>query len=74
MFGKEGENMIRLDKYLCDARIGTRSAVKGLIKKGQVRVNGETCKSPEQKIEETTALVDCNGQKVVYEANTYLMF
>ena len=74
MFGKEGEKMIRLDKYLCDAGIGTRSTVKGLIKKGQVRVNGEICKSPEQKIEEVTAEVDCNGQKVVYETNTYLMF
>lgn len=65
---------MRLDKYLCDAGIGTRSGVKELIKKGQVRVNGEVCKSPERKVEESTADIDCDGQKIAYEANTYLMF
>lgn len=66
--------MMRLDKYLCDAGIGTRSSVKELIKKGQVKVDGEVCKSPERKIEESTTKIDCNGQRVAYEANTYLMF
>ena len=65
--------MIRLDKYLCDAGIGTRSSVKELIKKGQVRVNGEICKSPEQKIDANTAAVDCDGQNIVYEETTYIM-
>ncbi len=66
--------MIRLDKYLCDAGIGTRSSVKEMIKKGQVRVNGEICKRPEEKVDESTATVDCNGQTVVYEEYTYIMF
>ena len=30
---------IRLDKYLADMQIGTRSAVKECIRKGRVRVN-----------------------------------
>ena len=66
--------MIRLDKYLCDAGMGTRKEVKELIKKGQVRVNGEICKSPEQKVNENTVDIDCDGQKVIYEKYTYLMF
>lgn len=66
--------MVRLDKYLCDAGIGTRSSVKELIKKGAVRVDGEICRKPEQKVEEGTTEVDCNGQNIVFEKNVYLMF
>lgn len=66
--------MVRLDKYLCDAGAGTRSEVKEIIKRGQVKVNGEVCKRPEQKVEESTAVVDCYGQTIVYEEHTYVMF
>ncbi len=66
--------MIRLDKYLCDAGVGTRSGVKELIRKGLVRVDGEVCRAPETKIDEKTADVDCNGQKMIYEKYTYVMF
>ena len=66
--------MVRLDKYLCDAGAGTRSEVKEIIKRGQVKVNGEVCKRPEQKVEESTAVVDYCGQTVVYEEHTYVMF
>ena len=44
--------MMRLDKYLCDAKVGTRSQVKGILKKGNVLVNGEVIKKPEWKVEE----------------------
>ena len=43
--------MIRLDKYLADMGIGTRSAVKQMIRKGQVQVNQETAARPELKID-----------------------
>ena len=33
---------LRLDKYLADMGIGTRSEIKEKIKKGLVTVNGET--------------------------------
>lgn len=45
---------IRLDKYLSNAGIGTRSQVKTYIKQKQITVNGELAKKPEQKI--TTGL------------------
>ena len=38
---------LRLDKYLADMGIGTRTEVKKAITKGQVRVNEETVKRPE---------------------------
>lgn len=66
--------MMRLDKYLCDAGMGTRSGVKELIRKGQVKVNGEICKRADEKIEEMTADVDCNGQKIVYKPFAYILF
>ncbi|MBE5942519.1 MAG: rRNA pseudouridine synthase [Lachnospiraceae bacterium] len=40
----------RLDKYLADAGIGTRSEIKNYIKKGYVTVNGEPTKKPDIKI------------------------
>ena len=33
--------MIRLDKFLCEMEIGTRSQVKDMVKKGMVSVDGE---------------------------------
>ena len=33
---------MRLDKYLADLQLGTRSQVKDFIKKGMITVNGTT--------------------------------
>lgn len=44
------KKIVRLDKFLSDAGIGTRSEVKKVIKKGQIRVNGILVKNPDQKI------------------------
>ena len=65
--------MMRLDKYLCETGFGTRSQVKDLLKKGQVMVNGEVVKKPELKINETTDQIRCQGKKVSYQKNIYLM-
>ena len=56
--------MIRLDKYLADMGIGTRSAVKQMIRKGQVQVNQETAARPELKIDEQNDKVQVNGQMI----------
>ena len=44
---------MRLDKYLCEAGLGTRSQVKKLLKSGVVTVNGQTVLRPEEKLKET---------------------
>ena len=43
---------MRIDKFLANQDIGSRSQVKQYIKKGMISVNGIVCKSPEQKIDE----------------------
>ena len=57
---------IRLDKYLADMGVGTRTEVKRAISKGRVSVDGACVKKPETKIdtEETTVVFD--GQTVGY--------
>ena len=65
--------MMRLDKYLCETGFGTRRQVTDLLKKGQVMVNGEVVKKPELKINETTDQILCQGKKVSYQKNIYLM-
>lgn len=66
--------MVRLDKYLCDCGMGTRSEVKELIRKGRVKINGETVTKSDCKVDETVDSVDCDGQKLLYEKYIYLLF
>lgn len=64
---------MRLDKYLSNMGIGTRSEVKGYIKKGRVTVNGERAKGPEQKVEEATDQIAFDGQLVSFCDMQYFM-
>ena len=43
-------NMIRLDKFLSEMGLGTRSEVKKLIKTGQIAINGTVAAKPEIKV------------------------
>ena len=65
--------MIRLDKYLADMGIGTRTEVKKLIRQGKVKIDDAIVKSPEQKIDTATQKVFCEGQEVGYEEYEYYM-
>ena len=64
---------LRLDKYLADMNIGTRSEVKKLISKGLVTVNGSTVKKPEIKIDTDADKVICQGINVSYAEYEYYM-
>ena len=65
--------MIRLDKFLCEMEVGTRSQVKDMVKKGQISVDGEVIKKADYKFEETTAKVYVNGKEVSYQKYFYYM-
>lgn len=65
--------MIRLDKFLCTMEVGSRSQVKEIIRKGQVTVNGQVCKQPENKIREGCDRVVCQGKELLYEPFVYYM-
>ena len=65
--------MIRLDKYLADMGIGTRTEVKKLIHQGKVKVDDCIVKLPEQKIDTATQKVFCEGQELGYKEYEYYM-
>ena len=65
--------MIRLDKYLADMSIGTRTEVKKLIRQGKVAVDGLIVKNPDIKVDTDTQKVTCNGIAVTYETYEYYM-
>ena len=60
--------MMRLDKYLADMGVGTRTEVKKLIRQGQIAVDGTVVKLPEMKIDIDRSKVTCKGQPVAYES------
>lgn len=65
--------MMRLDKYLADMGIGTRSEVKKLIRQGKVTIDGRKAKGPEEKIDGKEQSVCVDGTPVVYETFEYYM-
>lgn len=65
---------IRLDKFLADAGVGTRSEVKSIIRRKGVTINGECVVKPETKLNPDTDEVAVNGSSVVKRGNvTYLL-
>jgi len=63
----------RLDKFLCDLNIGTRSQVKSFIKKGMVTVNDVIVKKSECKVSESD-IICFQGQILSSEEYSYYMF
>lgn len=65
--------MERLDKFLCDSGLGTRSGVKALLKSGAVTVDGVTVRDGSLKIDIDKALVCYRGQVLRGKTRTVLM-
>lgn len=66
--------MIRLDKYLAELSVGTRTEVKKKIQKGLVSVDGQICKKPETKVDTQVQTVICEGKEISYHKYEYYMF
>ena len=64
---------MRLDKFLVENGLGSRSQVKEVLKKGLVLVNGRAEKSPKTQINETEDEVVVSGQKLTYEKFVYYL-
>ena len=64
---------MRIDKFLANQDIGSRSQVKQYIKKGMISVNGIVCKSLEQKIDENADQISYNGKVIGYQKHHYYM-
>lgn len=65
--------LIRLDKYLADMSLGTRSQVKIILSKGRVQVNNIIVKDSSKKINPDTDTVSVDGTPVIYKAYEYYM-
>lgn len=64
---------LRLDKYLADMGMGTRSEVKHAIKKNQVQINGRFPTGPEEKVSPGYDCVVFRGNMVEYVINEYYL-
>lgn len=62
---------MRLDKFLVEAGVGSRSQVKSLLKKKAILVNQEVETSPKVQINEHKDLVTYLGKPLTYEAFVY---
>ena len=70
---RNGEAMIRLDKFLADMQVGTRSQVKEYARKGRIKVDGEVVKKSDIKIDEKNQEV-CFDEKIIeYAQYEYYM-
>ena len=56
--------MERLDKFLCDSGVGTRSQVKAILKSGRVTVDGKPEKDNSRKIDPATQTVCLDGERL----------
>ncbi len=63
---------MRLDKFLADMQIGTRSEVKKLIQKGHVSINDQIVKKVDTKVDEET-IVYVDGLRVDYVSYEYYL-
>ena len=56
--------MERLDKFLCDCGVGTRSQVKTLLKSGAVTVDGVPEKDNGRKVDPDKQVIALNGERL----------
>ena len=65
---------MRIDKFLTEIGLGSRSEVKKLLKTGQIAVNGVPVKKPEEKINEMEDKITYQGKVLAYQEFEYYMF
>ena len=64
---------MRLDKYLSDAGVLTRTESARAAKNGQITVNGVVTRRSSGHIDPTKDTVCYNGQQIIYREFTYIM-
>ena len=65
--------MERLDKFLANCGVGTRSQVKGILKTGAVAVDGIPEKDGSRKIDPTAQVITVNGEPLQLAGRVVLM-
>lgn len=64
---------LRLDKYLADMQLGTRSQVKEYIRKGRISVNNNIIMSPDSKVDTQMDVLLFDGRSILYEEYEYYL-
>ena len=65
---------MRLDKFLTEMGLGTRSEVKKILKTKQITVNGEIVTKPETKVAPENDQISYKGEPVTYCEYEYYLF
>ena len=65
--------MERLDKFLCDCGVGTRSQVKGILKAGRVTVDGMPERDNGRKVDPQAQTIALDGQVLRLRGRVVLM-
>jgi len=65
--------MERLDKFLCDCGVGTRSQVKSILKSGRVTVDGVPEKDNSRKIDPATQQICLDGELLRRQGRVVVM-
>ena len=65
--------MERLDKFLCDSGVGTRSQVKAILKSGRVTVDGKPEKDNSRKIDPAVNVICLDGEALGGKRRIVLM-
>ncbi|MCI8534795.1 MAG: rRNA pseudouridine synthase [Hungatella sp.] len=64
---------MRLDKFLVEMGVGTRSQIKEMAKRGRIEINGLLEKKTETKIDPDKDTITCDGVKIIYTKMEYYM-
>lgn len=64
---------LRMDKYLADMGIGTRSEVKTYIRKGMVKLNGRPVRTEKEKVDTDCDIVFLKDEPVEYVQYEYYL-
>lgn len=65
--------MMRIDKYLANSGVGTRTQVKEYIRNGMVTINGNPVKKPEEKVDSEKDVIVWGGKLISHETFGYYM-
>lgn len=69
----KGLQSMRLDKYLAESYVGSRKAVRLLIKEAKIKVNNEVILDPVTEVSENDSIV-YQEQRVIHPGKHYIMF
>ena len=64
---------LRLDKFLADMGLGSRTEVKELVKQRRIYINGRYANKADIKVDTETDVVEFNHQRIMYAQYEYWM-